>query len=576
MPANTSRWPASVKPPQPVIWPTWWKKAVYSNYPVVGEVRGMWFATQELNSQEILVSLVAIRYVTETIGSHLSEQEATMTLINIKDLEAHLWHAAHIITGPIDASDYKTYIFPILFFKRICDVYDEEFLEAMEQVADEELAKGDMFHRIQIPQECHWRDVFAATKDIGQALKDAFRGIELANPKLHGIFGDASWTNKDRLSDELLSTLLNHFNKVNLGVASVRDDDMGRAYEYLIKRFADKANKKAGEFYTPRTIVRLMVNILDPKAGESVYDPACGTGGMLLETIHHVKENGGDPRLLKIKGQEKNLTTEAIARMNLFLHGQEDFDIVRGDTLRDPKFLISDRLETFDCVIANPPFSLKEWGYDLWAADPFGRKQYGLAPKTNGDFAWVQHMFASLNERGRMAVVLPHGVLFRGGAEGAIRTKLLQENRIEAIIGVASNLFYGTGIPACILVLRKARAVSHQNHILIINAEEIFTKGRAQNTLTNDQADEIYGIYQSQVRQGPNAAEIEGVARWVTLSEIEENDFNLNIARYVQKPLEEETITVEEALKDFQQKLAALEQAENELEALLIKEGFEL
>lgn len=499
-----------------------------------------------------------------------------MTLINLKDLEAHLWHAAHIITGPIDASDYKTYIFPILFFKRICDVYDEEFLEAMEQVGDEELAKGNMFHRIQIPAYCHWKDVFAETKDLGQALKDAFRGIELANPKLHGIFGDASWTNKERLSDELLATLLNHFNKVNLGVASVRNDDMGRAYEYLIKRFADKANKKAGEFYTPRTIVRLMVNILDPQAGESVYDPACGTGGMLLETIHHVKENGGDPRLLKIKGQEKNLTTEAIARMNLFLHGQEDFDIVRGDTLREPRLLVSDRLETFDCVIANPPFSLKEWGYDLWSADPYGRNQYGLAPKTNGDFAWVQHMFASLNDHGRMAVVLPHGVLFRGGSEGKIREHLLKENRIVAVVGVASNLFYGTGIPACILVLRKQRPAAHQDHVLIINAEEIFTKGRAQNTLSETQADDIYDIYRKMRTKGPEANDIDGVARWVPHSEIEENDFNLNIARYVQKPLEEETITVEEALKDFQQKLAALEKAENELEALLIQEGFEL
>lgn len=500
-----------------------------------------------------------------------------MTLIKLKDLEAHLWHAAHIITGPIDASDYKTYIFPILFFKRICDVYDEEFTEAMEQVNDEELARGDMFHRIQIPADCHWQHVFAQTKDIGQSLKDAFRGIELANQHLHGIFGDASWTNKERLSDELLSTLLNHFNKVNLGVASVRDDDMGRAYEYLIKRFADKANKKAGEFYTPRTIVRLMVNILDPQAGESVYDPACGTGGMLLETVHHVKENGGDPRLLKIKGQEKNLTTEAIARMNLFLHGQEDFDIVRGDTLRSPKFLKDDQLETFDCVIANPPFSLKEWGYDVWGAAPYGRNQYGMPPKTNGDFAWVQHMFASLNEKGRMAVVLPHGVLFRGGAEGKIRTKLLKENRIEAIIGVASNLFYGTGIPASILVLRKQRPTNHNDHVLIINAEEIFTKGRAQNTLSEEQADEIYSIYQQQELSGPSKAkETEGEARWVTLSELEENDFNLNIARYVQKPLEGETITVEEALKDFQLKLAALEKAEDELEQLLIQEGFEV
>jgi type I restriction enzyme M protein len=499
-----------------------------------------------------------------------------MTLIKLKDLEAHLWHAAHIITGPIDASDYKTYIFPILFFKRICDVYDEEFAEAMEQVGDAELAKGDMFHRIQIPEYCHWKGVFEENKDIGQALKDAFRGIELENPQLHGIFGDASWTNKERLSDELLSTLLNHFNTINLGVSSVRNDDMGRAYEYLIKRFADKANKKAGEFYTPRTIVRLMVNILDPKANESVYDPACGTGGMLLETIHHVKENGGDPRLLKIKGQEKNLTTEAIARMNLFLHGQEDFEIVRGDTLRDPKFLKNDQLEHFDCVVANPPFSLKEWGYDYWTSDPFGRSNYGLAPKNNGDFAWVQHMFASLNEAGRMAVVLPHGVLFRGGAEGKIRKALLTENRIVAVIGVASNLFYGTGIPACILILRKVRPEAHKNHVLIMNAEEIFTKGRAQNTLSERQADDIYDIYQQMRVKGPKAKDIEGVVRWVALSEIEENDFNLNIARYVQKPLEEETITVEEALLDFQQKLATLETAEKELEALLVKEGFEV
>jgi type I restriction enzyme M protein len=500
-----------------------------------------------------------------------------MTLITLKDLEAHLWHAAHIITGPIDASDYKTYIFPILFFKRVCDVYDEEFADALTCVGDAELAKGEMFHRIQISEQCHWQHVFNQTKDIGLALKEAFRGIELANQHLFGIFGDAGWTNKERLSDELLATLLNHFNKINLGVASVRDDDMGRAYEYLIKRFADKANKKAGEFYTPRTIVRLMVNILDPKANESVYDPACGTGGMLLETVHHVKEHGGDPRLLKIKGQEKNLTTEAIARMNLFLHGMEDFHIVRGDTLRQPKFIKGDKLETFDNVIANPPFSLSEWGSELWQNDPYQRNRYGLAPKTNGDFAWVQHMFASLNDNGRMAVVLPHGVLFRGGAEGKIRTQLLKENHIEAIIGVAANLFYGTGIPACILVLRKQRPAEHQNYMLIINAEEIYTKGRAQNTLSIAQADQIYYLYQSQEQQGPNkAAEIEGIARWVSLTEITENDFNLNIARYVQKPLADETITVAEALLDFKQKLAALEQAEQELEELLVTEGFEV
>ncbi|NQU63477.1 MAG: SAM-dependent DNA methyltransferase [SAR324 cluster bacterium] len=495
-----------------------------------------------------------------------------MAILTLDDLERHLWEAAHIITGPIDASDYKTYIFPILFFKRICDVYDEEYAQALAVYKDAEMARLPEQHRIQIPERCHWKTVISITSDVGKVLKSAFLGIEKANDRLYGIFGDASWTNKDRLPDHLLLQLLNHFNKISLGVQNVRDDDMGRAYEYLIKRFADKANKKAGEFYTPRSIVRLMVNILDPKPGETVYDPACGTGGMLLETVLHVKAHGGDPRLLKLKGQEKNLTTEAIARMNLYLHGMEDFDIIRGDTLRDPKFLNLDQLEQFDCVIANPPFSLKEWGYDKWSDDPYNRHIFGLAPKTNGDFAWVMHMVTSMKEgSGRMAVVLPHGVLFRSGAEGKIRQKLLQEGVIEAIIGLAGNLFYGTGIPACILILKKTKR--EKAPVLFINAEEIFTKGRAQNTLSEEQADEIYRIYRDQRQE---AREQKGVSRWVQFQELKENDFNLNIARYVQKPLEEETITVAEALRDFKQKLAELEQAEDELEVLLKREGFDL
>ena len=499
----------------------------------------------------------------------MSDQKDKLAL---SEIERHLWAAAHIITGPIDASDYKTYIFPILFFKRVCDVYDEEFKRAMEIYDDEELAKAPEQHIIEVPEGCHWDNVICATIDVGKTLKAAFMGIEKANDRLYGIFGDAPWTNKERLPDHLLLQLLNHFNKIKLGVGHVRDDDMGRAYEYLIKRFADKANKKAGEFYTPRSIVRLMVNILNPQPGETVYDPACGTGGMLLETIHHVKEQGGDPRLLKLKGQEKNLTTEAIARMNLYLHGMEDFDIRRGDTLRDPKFLSSDRLEQFDCVIANPPFSLKEWGYDLWASDLFNRHTLGLAPKTNADFAWVMHMYSSMKANsGRMAVVLPHGVLFRSGAEAKIRKKLLDLGAIEAVIGLAGNLFYGTGIPASILVLRKLS--KPKSPVLFINAEEIYVKDRAQNTMTTKQADEIYGIYEKQKNQ---AFEEEGVTRWVEYAELKENDFNLNIARYAQKPLEEETITVEEALRDFSVKLAELETAENELELLLEREGFEL
>lgn len=497
-----------------------------------------------------------------------------MTKLTLDQLEHHLWMAAHIITGPIDASDYKTYIFPILFFKRISDVFDEELKATIEEFDDEELARSmrESF-TVYIPEGAHWKDVFSRSLDIGEALKKAFRVIETENASLYGIFGDAQWTNKERLPDHLIHQLLDHFNRMHIGLQEVRVDDMGLAYEFLIKKFADKANKKAGEFYTPRTIVRLMVNILDPKEGESVYDPACGTGGMLLETVSHIKELRGDARRVHLYGQEKNLTTEAIARMNLQLHGQEDFTIERGDTLRMPRFIKNDELQTFDCVLANPPFSLKEWGHEQWTHDPYGRNQFGIAPKTNADFAWVMHMFNSMKEKtGRMAVVLPHGVLFRGGAEAKIRKQLLSHGHIEAIIGVASNLFYGTGIPASILVLR-AEAQSERS-VLIINAEEILTKGRAQNTLSEKQSDDIYGIYKTQHAQ--NAEPVEGVARWVPHSELEENDFNLNIARYVQKPLEEETITVEEALTDFQSKLKALEEAENKLEALLIKEGFEV
>ena len=502
----------------------------------------------------------------------MNEMKTKNNNLSLSNLERHLWEAAHIITGPIDASDYKTYIFPILFFKRVSDVYDEEYKEALDFYGDKKLAKSSEQHRIDIPEGCHWNDVISETKDVGKFLKASFLGIEKTNNRLYGVFGDAPWTNKDRLPDHLLLKLLNHFNKINLGVQNVRDDDMGRAYEYLIKRFADKANKKAGEFYTPRSIVRLMVNVLDPQPGETVYDPACGTGGMLLETVHYVKEHGGDPRLLKLKGQEKNLTTEAIARMNLYLHGMEDFEIRRGDTLRDPKFLTSDRLEQFDCVIANPPFSLKEWGYDSWTSDPYNRHVFGLAPKTNGDFAWVMHMYSSMREgSSRMAVVLPHGVLFRSGAEANIRKKLLDIGAIEAVIGLASNLFYGTGIPASILILRKS--AQPKSPLLFINAEEIYTKGRAQNTMTTEQADEIHNIYK---KQKNSSFEDEGVTRWVDYDELKDNDFNLNIARYVQKPLEEEKISVEEALKDFKSKLIELETAENELELLLEREGFEL
>jgi len=451
--------------------------------------------------------------------------------VELKELSAQLWESANILRGPVDAADFKTYIFPLLFFKRLSDVYDEETEEALElSGGDREYAMYPENHRFQIPDECHWQDVRSTTENVGRALQRALREIEKANPQsLYGIFGDAQWTNKERLSDALLKDLIEHFSRMPLGNKTVETDILGQAYEYLIKKFADATNRKAGEFYTPRAIIKLLVNILDPQEGETIYDPACGTGGMLLEAIHHVKEAEGNVRTLwgKLFGQEKNLTTSAIARMNLFLHGVEDFNIVRGDTLRNPGFYTGDSLASFDCVIANPPFSLKNWGDDAWQNDPYGRNFAGVPPAKSGDYAWVQHMISSLAPKsGRMAVVLPHGVLFRMAKEGKIRRKLIEMDILEAVIGLGPNLFYGAGIAACVLVFREKKLKARRNKILFVDASTTYKSGRAQNELLPEHVEQIYNWY-------TNFADVEGICRVVSIEEVRENDYNLNIARYV-------------------------------------------
>jgi type I restriction enzyme M protein len=491
--------------------------------------------------------------------------------LELSALESHLWEAANILRGPVDAADFKTYVFPLLFFKRISDVADEEYAAALaESDGDEEYASFPQNYRFQIPQGCHWSDVRAVTTNVGQALQKAMRCIEKANPEtLYGIFGDAQWTNKERLSDSLLRDLIEHFSRISLGNSVAQADILGQSYEYLIKKFADLTNKKAGEFYTPRSVVRLMVNILDPKEGESIYDPACGTGGMLMEAIHHVRENHGDDRTLwgKLFAQEKNLTTSAIARMNLFLHGASDFQVVRGDTLRQPAFFSGDNLATFDCVIANPPFSLEKWGEEVWTSDPYGRNFAGMPPGKTGDYAWVQHMIKSMAPgTGRMAVVLPHGALFRMGKEGAIRRKILDMDLIEAVIGLGPNLFYGTGLAACILVLRQRKKNGRKKKVLILDASREFKSGRAQNELLPEHVERIYGWVRSY-------RDVEGVARVVTLDDIAANDYNLNIPRYVEPKNEQEALTVDEAMKQLRESSQAAFGAEDRLIAILRREG---
>ena len=352
---------------------------------------------------------------------------------------------------------------------------------------------------------------------------------------------------------------------MNLDDAHCTNDVLGHAYEYLIKKFADLTNKKAGEFYTPRPVVSLMVRILDPKPGETVYDPACGTGGMLIESRKHIDDDNSC--LGRIFGQEKNLTTSAIARMNLYLHGADDFYIYRGDTLRNPAFLSHDQLHTFDCLLSNPPFSLENWGEEVWTNDRYGRDFLGVPPASSGDFAWIEHMVKSMKPKaGRIAVVLPQGVLFRASKEEKMRKILLKMDMMETVIGLGPNLFYGTGLSACILILRASKPASRKHKILFLDASTIYKKGRAQNELLDEHINQIYEL-------ATDYTEVQGYCRLVSIEEIIGNDYNLNIPRYVEPVVEEETITLDEALTNLKQSYEEAYQAENHLKELLKKEG---
>ena len=492
------------------------------------------------------------------------------------ELRSRLWDAANILRGSaVDRTDWKGYILPLLFFKRICDVWDEETFEASETYGDVEPGLFPEIHRFQIPEGCHWTNIRETTVNVGTALARSMREIERTNPDtLFRVFGSADWGNREKFTDEILKDLIESFSAISLGNGSVDSDILGDAYEYLVARFADVTRRnKSGEFYTPRSVVRMMVEILDPHEGESIYDPACGTGGMLLATIEHVKRNGGDPRTFfgKIYGQEKNLTTSSVARMNLVLHGLEDFQIAREDTLRSPTFTdpSTGGLATFDCIIANPPFSLDEWGREIWENDPWGRAKYGLPPDTYGDYAFVQHMVASMAQGGksRMAVVLPHGALFRKSSEGKIREALLKEDLIEAIIGLAPNLFYGTALAGCVVIFRRKKPAERKNKVLIINASSLFRKGRAQNFLDPENVDQIVEWFRA-------FEDVEDRAKVVSLDEIKDEGWTLNISRYVLPHVGEDIPPLPEAVAAFKDALTEARAAEDHLSAVLNEGGW--
>ena len=385
----------------------------------------------------------------------MSDRRAPTEHLGQQALESYLWGAANLLRGLIDAGDYKQYVFPLLFFKRLSDVWDEEYRLAFDETGDEGYAQATADDRFIIPVGAHWSDVRGAARDVGRALRGAFGAIETANPeRLTGVFGNASWTDKAQMPDATLKNLIEHFSKHTLSLAAVPEDELGNAYEYLIKQFADDSGHTAQEFYTNRTLVHLMTQMLRPQPGERIYDPTAGTGGMLISALAEVQRNGGDVRTLGLYGQEIIGTTASIARMNLVLHGVEDFRIAVGNTLSDPAFTERDRLMTFDVVLANPPYSIKTWNRDAWRNDPWGRNVLGTPPQGRADYAFFQHILKSLDPRtGRCAILFPHGVLFRQ-EEAAMRRGLIERDLVECVLGLGPNLFYNSPMEACVVVCR--------------------------------------------------------------------------------------------------------------------------
>ena len=504
------------------------------------------------------------------VDADIADSVLTPEETTSQQLFNHLFEACNILRGPINQDEYKSYVTPILFFKRISDVYDEEYAEALEfSGGDEEYAEAEEMHSFVIPEGCHWNDVREVSQDVGKAIVKAMTGIEKENPDtLSGVFSsfdDATWTDKNKLTDERLKNLIEHMSLIKVGNKNYSADIMGDSYEFLIKKFADMSKKNAGEFYTPRTIVKFMVMLLDPKPGDTVYDPACGTGGMLIEAIHHMKND----RLTygRIFGQENNLSTSAIAKMNLYLHGAKDVQIKQGDTLRNPLFLENGKLKTFNCVLANPPFGKDKWGAAQFESDIYGRNFWGSPTDSSADFAWLQHMVKSMDkDSGRCAVILPQGVLFHSGKEGEMREKLVRSDKLEAVITLAGGVFYSTGVSACILFLNNKKEHTHKGRICLIDGSEIYTPQRAQNIISAENVDALYKLYM-------DYEDVIEKCKIVTIDDIEKGDFELTVKKYIEQK-KQEVVPHKIVVKKYYEALAAMQEAEQKMKKLLVEGGF--
>lgn len=495
--------------------------------------------------------------------------------ISLDELKSFLWGAATRLRGQIDAAGYKEYIFPLLFFKRISDVYDEQFDGFVAEGGEEYAGMQAAELAIRIPDGAHWRDVREVTENVGQRLVEAFIAIEQANPGeeadgrviggLDGIFGPKDgWTNKNKMPDHIITSLIEDFSRYNLGLSSCPADEMGQAYEYLVGKFADDAGNTAQEFYTNRTVVTLMAEILQPQPDESIYDPTCGSGGMLVKCLDYLRQKGQPWQGVKVFGQEINALTSSIARMNLYLNGVEDFSIVREDTLAHPAFVDGSHLRKFDIVLANPPYSISEWNRPAFEHDKWGRNMWGTPPQGRADYAFIQHIVASMNnDHGRCAILLPHGILFRN-EESEVRKGLVLSDKIEAVIGLGPNLFFNAPMEACVLICNSRKAKELKNKVIFINAKYEVTRKNAESFLENSHIKKITEAYKS-------VNDIADFKRLVDFEEIEKNRFDLSIQKYVyiSEINKAESVSAEDALASWERQHSLLVNSVNTLIGML-------
>lgn len=495
--------------------------------------------------------------------------------ISLDELKSFLWGAATRLRGQIDAAGYKEYIFPLLFFKRISDVYDEQFDGFVAEGGEEYAGMQAAELAIRIPDGAHWRDVREVTENVGQRLVEAFIAIEQANPGeeadgrviggLDGIFGPKDgWTNKNKMPDHIITSLIEDFSRYNLGLSSCPADEMGQAYEYLVGKFADDAGNTAQEFYTNRTVVTLMAEILQPQPDESIYDPTCGSGGMLVKCLDYLRQKGQPWQGVKVFGQEINALTSSIARMNLYLNGVEDFSIVREDTLAHPAFVDGSHLRKFDIVLANPPYSISEWNRSAFEHDKWGRNMWGTPPQGRADYAFIQHIVASMNnDHGRCAILLPHGILFRN-EESEVRKGLVLSDKIEAVIGLGPNLFFNAPMEACVLICNSRKAKELKNKVIFINAKYEVTRKNAESFLENSHIKKITEAYKS-------VNDIADFKRLVDFEEIEKNRFDLSIQKYVyiSEINKAESVSAEDALASWERQHSLLVNSVNTLIGML-------